>query len=209
MIVVAHPHVGEPVNQDQYPGPTPPKTIPNKMRGSIPFAKNSLPISGIGSDFEGPLVLASLLENKPHVAGKGMERTSRFLGTPASRLCSGDSDPEFFRKSLSDLFRQSVVNSSRTFFRGVEYGYGSWGSHRDSQPDQRRQRESGKRRDLQPKRMPRSEVPDDAKSQQKYSRRHRRESDQSYINNAMDLLPATAVFAGGKVFFVVAAHLWR
>src|SRR5580765_1578756 len=57
--------------------------------------------------------------------------------------------------------------------------------------------------------MPWSQVPDHSERQQKHSRRHRCQRDQSYINDAMNLLSAAAVFTLSKVLLVVAAHLRR
>src|SRR6478609_9555621 len=57
--------------------------------------------------------------------------------------------------------------------------------------------------------MPAREVVDNAKGQQEDSRRNRRQRNQRNINNAVYFLPGAAMIAGGKVGFVVAAHLGR
>ena len=57
--------------------------------------------------------------------------------------------------------------------------------------------------------MVRAKVPDHSKGQQKHAAGKRCQSDQAYVNDAVQALPAAAVVAPGEVVFVVAAHLWR
>ena len=54
-------------------------------------------------------------------------------------------------------------------------------------------------RDFQPEGMPRAQVPDHAKRQQKHRRGNRGQRDQPYIDDAMDLLAAAAAFTAGKM----------
>src|SRR5579871_1165840 len=96
-----------------------------------------------------------------------------------------------------------------TFFRGIQYGHRCRRRHRYTQPDQRGKSKAGKGSNLQPNGMPWTKVMDDCKGEKKNSCGNRRESDQSDVDQAVDFLPAAAVFAVRKVFFVVAAHFWR
>jgi 5-enolpyruvylshikimate-3-phosphate synthase len=70
-------------------------------------------------------------------------------------------------------------------------------------------REACQRGNLQPEGVPRTEVADHAKGQQKDSAGNRSQRDQAYVNDAIHALAAAAAFAGGEVAFVVAAHLRR
>src|ERR1700686_405640 len=128
---------------------------------------------------------------------------------PAFRLCPSNFDAQFFREPLADLLRQAVVDAPRTLFGRIENGHRSRGRHRYSQPDQRGKPESRQGSNFQPHRVPRTEVPDHPKSQQKNSRGNRGQRDQAHIDNAMNLLAATAMFTSRKMVFVVAAHLRR
>src|SRR5579864_9568606 len=101
------------------------------------------------------------------------------------------------------------MHPPRTFFGDIQHGHGSGCSDGHAQPNQRRQGEAGQRGNLEPKGMPRSKMPDHAKSQQKDARRDRGQNDQSHIDNAVDLLAAAATFTAGKMILVVATHLRR
>src|SRR5579862_8454076 len=62
---------------------------------------------------------------------------------------------------------------------------------------------------LEPEGVPRPKMANDPKGQQEDAPRNRGQRDQAYINEAVNALPAAASLAGGKVAFVVAAHLRR
>jgi len=57
--------------------------------------------------------------------------------------------------------------------------------------------------------MPRPEVADDSEGKKKNGGGNRSQSDQSNVDDAVDLLARTAAVAGGEVAFVVFAHLRR
>src|SRR5438445_13022739 len=57
--------------------------------------------------------------------------------------------------------------------------------------------------------MPRSQMPDDAESEQKDAGGKGCQRDEAYIDHAMNLLAAAAVFTRGEMAFVVAAHFRR
>src|SRR5579863_8874272 len=54
-----------------------------------------------------------------------------------------------------------------------------------------------------------AESADYAKSEEKDSSGNRSQGNQTYVNDAMNLLAAAAMFAFREVAFVVTAHLWR
>ena len=122
-------------------------------------------------------------------------------------LCSGDFDAKFFRKPLTDFLRQPVMHPSRPLLGGVEHGYWRRRCHRHSQPDQCRKREPGQRCNLQQQRVSRPKISNDSERQQEDSRRNRSQHDEPNVDDAVNLLPAAAMFAGCKVILVVAAHL--
>src|SRR5579864_3551159 len=121
-------------------------------------------------------------------------------------LCPSDFDAKFFRKPLADFFRQPIMHSPRSFLCGVEHGYWRWRCHRHPQPDQCRECEPGQRCNLQQQRVSGPKISDDSECQQENSRRNRCQHDQPNVNDAVNLLPAAAVFAGCKMILIVAAH---
>jgi hypothetical protein len=93
--------------------------------------------------------------------------------------------------------------------RGIKHRYWCWSCHCDSEPDQHRQSKAGQRGKFKPEGMSRTQMMNHSEGQQEYSGRNRRQSNQAYVYHSVDFLAAAAVFTGGKVFFVVAAHFWR
>src|ERR1700686_2530699 len=131
------------------------------------------------------------------------------VSLPAFRLCPSNFDAQFFRKALANLLRQAVMDAPCALFGRIENGHRRRGCHRYSQPDQRGKPESRQGRNFQPQRVPWAEVPDHAKRQQENPRGNRGQCDQPYIDNAMNLLAAAAMFTSRKMVFVVTAHLRR
>jgi len=124
-------------------------------------------------------------------------------------LCTGNFDTEFFRQALPNFFRKPVMNAARSLLGSIEHRYRSRSGHRHSQPNQSRERESCQSSNFQPECVTRPQMTDHAKRQQKYSRRHRCQRNQSHVNDAVKLLPAAAVFTCRQVTLVVAAHFCR
>ena len=124
-------------------------------------------------------------------------------------LCASNFHAKLFRQFLPNLLRQPIMHAPRTFLGSVKHCYRRRGGDGYPQPDQSRKSEACKSRNFEPESVPRTKMANHAEGKQKNSRGNRRQSDETYINDAMDLLAFATVFAGGEVAFVVPAHLRR
>lgn len=91
----------------------------------------------------------------------------------------------------------------------IYHGHGSGSGQRHSKPDQRRKRESGQRRNLEPESVCRAEMANDSESEKKNGRGNRSQNNEGNVNSAMNFLPGAAVLAVSEVVLVVSAHFWR
>src|SRR5712691_2406055 len=133
----------------------------------------------------------------------------RFERGAGTQLCSCDFHAQLFRQTFPNLLRQPVMHAARAFPGHIQNRNRRGGGHRHHQPDERRQRKARQRRDLEPEGVPRTEVADHSKGEKKDKARNRSQSDQAYVDDAVNALPPAAVFALHEVAFVVTTHLHR
>src|SRR5579862_4138903 len=131
------------------------------------------------------------------------------LRQAGAQLRPRDLHAQLFRQALANLGRKPIMYAPRTLFGGIQNRHWSRRGDCHCQPNQSRQSEACQRGNFEPERMGGPEVADYAEGQQEDAAGNGSESDQPNVNDAVDLLPAAATFAGCEVAFVITAHLWR
>jgi len=124
-------------------------------------------------------------------------------------VAAGNSEAKIFRQTVAEIFREVVVKFQCSTHGGVFDGEWRGSGDGHDQPDKGRERKAAERADLKEDGVRRTEVMDDGKGEDKDDGRDRGQSDESYINDAVKLLPRVALIALGEMSFVVAAHLRR
>src|ERR1039458_9541763 len=117
--------------------------------------------------------------------------------------------PQLFWQPIPDFLRQPVMDMPRSQLGRIDHRHRSGRGDGNDQPDQGRESESGKRSNLEPEGMARLKIADRREDRQKHGSRGGREDNQRNVNQAVQLLTAAAVLAGGEMQLIVSAHLRR
>jgi len=134
----------------------------------------------------------------------------RFSGVNGCGLvAAGDSHPKFFRKMIKEIFREVVAEVARPVQGSVLDDERRRRRDGDDEPDQGGEREATERAELKPESVRRAEMMDHGKGEDKDECGDRGQGDQRDVDGAMELLPRTAVGAGGEMGLVVSTHVGR